>query len=254
MTRKKPLIAALLIGAALATTAPQAGAISYSFDAPDSPEYYGSTNYADIYQAEYQYGSINAVDFDIPELPYGLYSNTSLGAMEKVPLPGNTGSPSAGITSLDFGLSSESWISIDTPTSSWISADDLIRADGSIGTLTIPSLGINMKVWEGETTESMAKGLGHYTSTAAWNGNVGICGHNRGAKYVIGNIKDMKAGDTITYTTLQGTRTYKVSFVGIISYTDWSYLQATSDNRITLTTCLADQPTKRVCVQALEIL
>ena len=43
--------------------------------------------------------------------------------------------------------------------------------------LKISSLGINMKVWEGETTQSMAKGLGHYISTSAWNGNIGICGH-----------------------------------------------------------------------------
>ena len=33
-----------------------------------------------------------------------------------------------------------------------------------------------MKVWEGESTESMKKGLGHYSSTSAWDGNVGLCG------------------------------------------------------------------------------
>ena len=40
--------------------------------------------------------------------------------------------------------------------------------DGSIGTVKIPKLGINVKVWEGETTASMAKGLGHYSSTPGW--------------------------------------------------------------------------------------
>ena len=67
------------------------------------------------------------------------------------------------------------------------------------------------------------------------------------------SIKDLEIGDTITYTTIFGTRTYHVSFVGTISNTDWSYLQATADNRITLTTCLANQPSKRVCVQAVEV-
>jgi sortase A len=70
---------------------------------------------------------------------------------------------------------------------------------------------------------------------------------------VIGSIKDLNIGDTITYTTIYGTRTYAVTLVKTISNTDWSYLQTTSDNRITLTTCLADQPTKRVCVQAVEV-
>ena len=65
-----------------------------------------------------------------------------------------------------------------------------------------------MKVWEGETNESMKKGLGHYSSTSAWDGNIGVCGHNRGAKYTIGSIKDLEIGDTITYTTIYGTRTY----------------------------------------------
>lgn len=80
----------------------------------------------------------------------------------------------------------------------------------------------------------MSKGLGHYTSTSAWDGNVGVCGHNRGAKYVIGAIKDLEIGDTITYTTTLGTRTYTVETVATISSTDWSYLSATSDNRITI--------------------
>ena len=124
--------------------------------------------------------------------------------------------------------------------------------DGSIGIIKIPSLKINMKVWEGETDASMKKGLGHYSSTSAWDGNVAVCGHNRGAKYTIGSIKNLERGDTITYTTIYGTRTYAVETVKVISNTDWSYLQATADNRITLTTCLADHPESRVLVQAVE--
>ena len=109
-----------------------------------------------------------------------------------------------------------------------------------------------MPVWEGETTASMAKGLGHYSSTSGWLGNVGVCGHNRGARYNIGAIKDLKPGDIITYTTVYGTRTYQVTMVKTIANNDWSYLQGTVDNRITLTTCLANQPAKRICVQAVE--
>lgn len=135
----------------------------------------------------------------------------------------------------------------------YTSVDGMERKDGSIGTLKIPSLNINMKVWEGETNTSMAKGLGHYSSTSGWDGNIGVCGHNRGAKYTIGSIKNLKDGDTITYTTVYGTRTYEVVTVETIASSDWSYLQATSDNRVTITTCLANQPSKRVCVQAVEV-
>ena len=134
------------------------------------------------------------------------------------------------------------------------SVDGLEREDGSIGTLEIPSLGISMKVWEGETSASMKKGLGHYSSTSAWDGNIGVCGHNRGSKYVIGSIKDLQQGDTITYTAKLGTRTYQVTTVETIDNNDWSYLQATMDNRLTITTCLADHPESRICVQAAEVL
>ena len=110
-----------------------------------------------------------------------------------------------------------------------------------------------MKVWESETDKSMDKGLGHYSTTSAWDGNIGLCGHNRGSKYAIGEIKDLELGDTITYTTIHGTRTYEVILVETISSTDWSYLQSSHDNRITLTTCLANRPEKRICVQAVQV-
>ena len=56
----------------------------------------------------------------------------------------------------------------------------------------------------------------------------GSAGHNRGAKYVIGAIKDLEIGDTVTYTTSAGTRTYEVETVRKIASNDWSYLESTS--------------------------
>lgn len=104
----------------------------------------------------------------------------------------------------------------------------------------------------GETTASMKKGLGHFTSTSVWNGNVAVCGHNRGAKYVIGSIKNLDVGDKITYTTSMGTRTYLVETVTKISSSDWSYLSSTTDNRMTLLTCVAGDSSQRWCVQAVQ--
>ena len=222
------------------------------------------------------------VDYQIPELEYGLFSTTQTGLMERTTLPGlqaavatsdGTGGGGFGvsgggpITALTEAGSSAGGTEVFLPPTSvsqpgasqeaskkpvYTSIEGMKRKDGSIGTVKIPSLDINMKVWEGETNASMKKGLGHYSSTSAWDGNVGVCGHNRGAKYTIGSIKDLEYGDIITYTTVHGTRTYSVVSVKTISNSDWSDLQAASDNRITLTTCLANQPEKRICVQAVE--
>lgn len=233
-------------------------AADYSFETGAGTEYYPATSYADTYGAAYNYGGPNPVDYQIPELPYGVSNTTQIGIMEKGDLPGlqqNVVTSISGDYDIFGGL-------YDFPAAAappvlsvpaYTSVDGMERRDGSIGTLKIPSLNINMKVWEGETNTSMAKGLGHYSSTSGWDGNVGICGHNRGAKYNIGRIRNLEIGDTITYSTVYGTRTYAVILVKTISDSDWSYLQATADNRITITTCLADRPSKRVCVQAVEV-
>ena len=233
-------------------------AADYSFETGAGTEYYPATSYADTYGAAYNYGGPNPVDYQIPKLPYGVSGTTQIGIMEKGYLPGlqqNVGTSISGEYGISGGL-------YDFPATAappvlsvpaYTGVDGMERKDGSIGTLKIPSLNINMKVWEGETRASMAKGLGHYSSTSGWDGNIGVCGHNRGAKYNIGSIRNLEIGDTITYSTVYGTRTYAVILVRTISDSDWSYLQATADNRITITTCLADRPSKRVCVQAVEV-
>ena len=261
------IVMALLIFYAMATNA-MAADYSFTTDAPQ--DYYGDTSYEDIYGSQYNYGGPNVVDFQIPELEYGILSTTQTGIMEPSILRGLQPSVATMEGEGGYGISADGTTEIyggglyTAPESSSMtgtfqqaaitSVDGLEREDGSIGTPEIPSLGISMKVWEGETKESMKKGLGHYSSTSAWDGNVGMCGHNRGSKYVIGSIKDLQQGDTITYTTKLGTRTYQVAAVETIDNNDWSYLQATMDNRLTITTCLADHPENRICVQAVEIL
>lgn len=66
-------------------------------------------------------------------------------------------------------------------------------------------------------------------------------------------IKDLKLGDEIIYRTPLGEKKYSVTLSKIIEETDWSYLQETEENRITLITCVRNKPNKRLCVQAIEI-
>lgn len=255
------LSAALTVSAALSLTV-SAHASDYTFTTDAPSDYYPSSSYEDTYGSRYNYGGPNVVDYQIPELEFGTLSTTQTGIMEKIRLPGlqdavvtvpggGYGLGTGPVEIADIPSLEDNFPTITQP--AYTSTDGMKRSDGSIGTLKIPSLGINMKVWEGEINDSMRKGLGHYSSTSAWDGNAAFCGHNRGARYVIGDIKDLEIGDTITYTTVYGTRTYAVSMVRTISSTDWSYLQATTDNRITITTCLANHPEKRVCVQAIEV-
>ena len=126
-------------------------------------------------------------------------------------------------------------------------------SDGSIGTLRIPEIDLKVTAYDGDTYEAMKKGVGHIASTSAWDGNIGLVGHNRGSNDYFRKLKNLELGDEITYKTKLGTREYEVTFIGRISETDWSRLQYTDDNRITLITCVEDVPDKRLCVQAVEV-
>lgn len=125
--------------------------------------------------------------------------------------------------------------------------------DGSIGTLSIPKIKLTTKIYEGETNENMRKGAGHFTNTSAWDGNVAFAGHNRGFSAYFAGIKDLINGDKITYTTAYGVRTYQVFLKEKISDTDTSYLNWSDENILTMITCIANEPSYRLCVQAREI-
>lgn len=269
---RQKLICGLMLAAVLFTLPANAHAADYSFTTDGTPEYYSSTSYEEIYGSQYNYGGKNVVDYQIPELEYGSFSTTQTGVMEKILLPGlqqsvYTATSSGG----NYGITSstaDSGPAVVLPGSSGVTGgtllpgatqftkltDSFLLSNGAIGRISIPSLNIkNYYVWEDTTSASMSKGVGHFTSTSVWDGNVGVAGHNRGAKYVIGGIKDLEPGDTITYTTSQGTRTYEVKTVTKIRNDDWTYLEATSDNRITLVTCVAGDSSRRWCVQAVEV-
>lgn len=264
MKRMRQLIGSVLTVCALLSLTVCAHASDYYFWGAPPQEYYPSTSYEDVYGAGYHCGDQNLINYQIPNLTYGYFSTTQTGIIEKVRLPGLQSSLTTATLPGNYGISDSSSVVTAPVTGNsstviyqqtpYTGIENMKRSDGSIGTIAIPSLGITRKVYEGETSTSMTKGLGHFSSSSAWFGNVCLAGHNRGNAYAIGAIKDLDVGDVITYTTVYGTKTYSVSFVGIISSTDWSYLQATADSRITLITCLANQPDMRVCVQATEVL
>lgn len=251
----KKIITLIIAATILALYGTTASAADYSFKAKDTDDFYRPTPYEDAYGSAYNYGGQNVTDFyDHLALP-GLISPTPQTSLVSGGLIIDASVP-YGIYDIDAPLAGSSdFIAYNAPTAppAHTPASGLRRSDGSIGTLVIPSLSINMKAYEGTTSAGMSKGVGHFPESSGWNGNVCLAGHNRSSAYAIGAIRNLKIGDTIRYTTVLGTRTYAVTFVGTISSTDWSYLGATSDNRITLITCQMNQPSQRVCIQASAI-
>lgn len=129
---------------------------------------------------------------------------------------------------------------------------DLYYSGGHLGTLKIPAIGVDVKVYQGTDSATLAKGAGHFTDTSIWAGNVCIAGHNRGVNKHFGQIHTLNIGDEIILTTMLGTRTYSVTSVQKISETDNSATGSTSDNRVTLFTCVRNESAYRWCVTAEE--
>lgn len=128
--------------------------------------------------------------------------------------------------------------------------DSMYYSAGHIGTLQIPELDLTVRVYEGTADSALAKGAGHFKETSIWNGNVCLAAHNRGVNDYFGEIHTLDYGDRIKLTTKKGTRTYRVYNVEKISVYDTSHLQGTSDNILTLITCVRNQSNYRWCVQA----
>lgn len=181
---------------------------------------------------------------------------TTTGSNTVIPNSGSTGSviTDSGVNYYPPAQADSTAGSVSVSTSNKFTLPDgLLYSDGSLGQLKIPKIGLTVKIYETESMESLAKGAGHFKSTSCWDGNVGLAGHNRGVTNHFGKIHTLKTGDVITYTTKLGTRSYAVYYVGKIDYTDFSHLERSSENIITLITCVENVPSMRWCVQAREI-
>lgn len=121
--------------------------------------------------------------------------------------------------------------------------------------IEIPIIGLNAPIAEGTTQEIMNEYVGHFEETNKTNGNIGLAAHNRGYNVnYFQNLKKLKEGDEIFYYCDGIELKYCVTTQKIIQDTDWSMLEETKDNVITLITCVENQPEYRRCIQAIQIL
>lgn len=128
-----------------------------------------------------------------------------------------------------------------------------ITEDLGVWHLEIPKINLKASISEGTTKEVMEDYIGHFEETTKENGNVGLAAHNRGYKNnYFQRIKELKEGDSIFYTYNGETKEYLVTKHVIIKDTDWTYLEDTEKNTITLITCVENDPEYRRCIQGEE--
>ncbi|MDC0819085.1 class D sortase [Flavonifractor plautii] len=232
----------------------RASALEYTMDAPEDHLFGRPTSDDTIY--EWEDPNVDRSK-NTALVPPGFGSPTSY-----LPGSGTALTPNLVPGALDGGLVSQTgavnYPLIDGGTSSSVSestgftevTSDLYYGNGSLGTLKIPAIGLTVKVYEGTGSSTLAKGAGHFEDTSLWDGNCCIAGRNRGVRNDFGKLHTLEIGDTITWTTKLGTRTYEVVSVEKVLETDTSGTTSTSDNRLTLYTCVKNQWAYRWCVTA----
>lgn len=132
--------------------------------------------------------------------------------------------------------------------------DDLtIQIDGEtvLGVIKIEKINFQGLVYEGTTLDTLDKGVGHFENSSYLNGNVCLAAHNSNKFWA--KLHTLENGDKITYVSFLGTKEYQVTNITQISETDWSMLENTDKNFLTLITCVKGKPGLRLCVQALEV-
>lgn len=119
--------------------------------------------------------------------------------------------------------------------------------------LEIPKINLEAPISEGTDEENLNEFIGHFEETALIEGNIGLAAHNRGYNVnYFSRIKELKKGDKIFYTYNGNELEFEVESYGIIAETDWSKLEKTKDTKLTLITCVENNPEQRRFVQAIK--
>ena len=108
-----------------------------------------------------------------------------------------------------------------------------------VGSIVIPSIGVNQVVVEGVGTDDLMLGPGHYvgTSLPGQPGNAAIAGHRTTYGRPFYSLDGVTAGAPIIVTTPQGIFTYTAERTEVVDPSDVAVLNQTADPELTLTTC-----------------
>ena len=104
------------------------------------------------------------------------------------------------------------------------------------GTLRIPSVELEVGLFQGDSEAEFRKGAGHYTGSyfPGQNGNILIAGHRTS---FFRSFEYLAAGDLVYVETTYGLFTYRIDELRIIDGGDQSVAADTPQEQLTLYTC-----------------
>ena len=123
-----------------------------------------------------------------------------------------------------------------------------------LGRIECEKIGLNAPIKETVDLDVLATAVGHFEDTAIFNGNVCLAGHNSGTNKdgedigFFRRLNELKEGDEVIYHHAFGEYIYKVSEIKEIEETDFSVLEPSTTDKLTLITCVKGQKKLRLCV------
>jgi sortase A len=112
----------------------------------------------------------------------------------------------------------------------------LEQFDQPLAVLRIEKIHLEVPVLDGTDERVLNRGVGRIIGTArpGTPGNIGIAGHRDG---FFRGLKDISLGDTLQLETKEGTQTFTIDSIKIVSPHDVSVLRQGDVNSVTLVTC-----------------
>jgi sortase A len=117
-----------------------------------------------------------------------------------------------------------------------VSGSVAVASEGLIGRVEIPRLGLSAVLIEGVDAKTLRRAVGHIPGTALPGrpGNVALSGHRDTFFRPLRNIRE---GDTIVVTTLEGEFRYRVVSTQVVSPEIVAVLNPSRGEILTLVTC-----------------
>jgi len=120
--------------------------------------------------------------------------------------------------------------------------------------LEIPTLNLTTVVLKGTSQDVLAKAPGWYEeSVLPGQGNTAIAGHLNTYGSWFRNLNKLKPGEEIILKLDDQSYLYQVEKVYPVQSTDWSIVEPCGYSALTLSTCIANDRSRRLIVRARQI-
>ena len=118
--------------------------------------------------------------------------------------------------------------------------------------LKISKINLYAEIAEGTDDETLNQYIGHFKESKKESGNVCLAAHNRGYDVnYFSNLKELEEGDEILYFINGNEYKYIIDEILVIYETDWTVIENTEEDRITLITCIENREKYRLCVRGI---